>query len=328
MFFTAMRSFAVLAFLTALALVWTDRSRAADLGAPLQAEDTMVPADPHGQWEATIAPIYGWIPGMVGEVGVLGLQTSINVTPIQILRNLDQVFEVLDGYYMGSGLIRYRRVGFFYDANHYRVASVQQFAGERTGTIEVQGPGFGPVQGPDLTLTGGAKVDGVVDVAFSHWLATFAATYRAYQSRRSHLDVFAGVRVTDVKLKIGVVADASVALEGDLRFGPINKTFGFAAGTKVNAIAKDEDTWVDPLVGVRGRTMIDDHWFATGWAMIGGFGIESSFLYDVMGGVGYEWEKGVSAFVGYRASHADYDAGDFNWSLTMHGPLVGVSARF
>ena len=74
--------------------------------------------------------------------------------------------------------------------------------------------------------------------------------------------------------------------------------------------------------------MIDDHWFATGWAMIGGFGIESSFLYDVMGGVGYEWEKGVSAFVGYRASHADYDAGDFNWSLTMHGPLVGVSARF
>ena len=96
---------------------------------------------------------------------------------------LDQVFEVLDGYYMGSGLIRHDRVGFFYDAIHFRVGSVQEFAGERTGTIEIQGPGFGPVQGPDLTLTGGAKLDGIVDVAFSHTIATFAATYRAHQTR-------------------------------------------------------------------------------------------------------------------------------------------------
>lgn len=325
---SVVRSFGLLVSLATLALISIDQTRAADLGEPLEIEDTTIPAEQRAHWEAAIAPIYGWVPGMTGKIGVLGVQASVNVTPIRILRNLDQVFEVLDGYYMGSGLIRHDRVGFFYDAIHFRVGSVQEFAGERTGTIEIQGPGFGPVQGPDLTLTGGAKLDGIVDVAFSHTIATFAATYRAYQTRRSHLDVFAGARVTDVELKVGVVVDASVALEADLSFGPISKTFGVAREGKVNAVLKDEDTWVDPLIGVRGRTMLDENWFATGWAIVGGFGIESSFLYDLMAGVGYEWDNGVSAFGGYRVSHTDYEAGDFQWGLTMHGPLVGVSARF
>jgi hypothetical protein len=325
---SVVRFFGLLASLATLALICTGQAHAADLAEPVEIEETTIPEQQRDPWEATIAPIYGWVPGMTGDVGVLGVQASVNVTPIQILRNLDKVFEVLDGYYMGSGLIRYDRVGFFYDAIHFRVGSVQEFAGERTGTLQIQGPGFGPVQGPDLTLTGQAKVDGIVDVAFSHTIATFAATYRAYQTRRSHLDVFAGARVTDVELKVGVVVDASVALDAKFSFGPISKTFGVARKGKVNAVVKDEDTWVDPLIGARGRTMLDENWFATGWAMVGGFGIESSFLYDLMGGVGYEWDNGVSAFGGYRVSHTDYEDGDFKWGLTMQGPLVGVAARF
>ena len=325
---SVVKSFGLFASVAAFAVIWMSEGRAADLADPLPIQDVQIPTEQQAQWEATIAPIYSWVPGMRGDLGVLGVQASIDVTPIQILRNLDQVFEVLDGYYMGSGLIRYDRIGFFYDAVHYRVGSVQEFAGERTGRLEIMGPGFGPVQGADLTLTGEAKVDGIVDVAFSHTIATFAATYRAYQTRRSHLDVFAGVRVTDVELKIGVVTDLSVAVEANLSFGPISKTFGAAGGTKVNAVAKDEDTWVDPLVGASGRSKLDENWFVTGWAMVGGFGIQSSFLYDVMGGVGYEWENGVSAFGGYRVSHTDYEADVFKWDLTMHGPLLGVSAKF
>jgi len=62
--------------------------------------------------------------------------------------------------------------------------------------------------------------------------------------------------------------------------------------------------------------------------MVGGFGVNSRFLYDVTGVVGYEWKNGWSAHGGYRIADTDYSNGDFKWDVTMQGPIVGVSARF
>ena len=74
---------------------------------------------------------------------------------------------------------------------------------------------------------------------------------------------------------------------------------------KMNDI--DPQAW---LADVLAR-IVGQHWFATGWAIIGGLGVNSDFLYDVMGGVGYEWNNGVSAFAGYRIADPDYSEGDF-----------------
>lgn len=303
-------------------------AQAADLDEYPEEANHRMYQPPEAKWEAAIVPLYGWITGYRGDVGVFGVEASINITPIEVLQNLNDLLETLDGIYMGSGHVRYNRIGFLYDISHIKVASAQEFAGEGSRTVDTSLPGFGPISGPDLSLTVGARVDGIVDVAFSHTMTTLAGTYRAYESRTSNLDLIAGVRITDVDLKIGVVAEAAVAAQATLTLGPISKTVGATAGTQVNASANDGDTWVDPIIGVRGDSRLDKNWFVTGWAMIGGFGASSDLLYDLMGGVGYEWENGLSAFGGYRLADTDYQSGDFKWDLAVHGPIVGLGMKF
>lgn len=289
---------------------------------------TVIEEPTRAQWDAAIVPLYGWVTGVRGNVGVLGLTTSVSVSPGDILSNLGDFLDALDGYYMGSGHIRLRKVGFLYDAVHFRVSSIQQFGGQGSGTFEFSGGGSGPISGPDLSLSAAASVDSIVDVGFSYKMATFAGTYRAYETSTSHLDFLAGARITDVDLKVGVVADLAVAIQATLSIGPISRTVGATSGTQVNAAAQDGDGWVDPIVGIAGRTMLDGNWFMSGWAMVGGFGVNSRFLYDVTGVVGYEWKNGWSAHGGYRIADTDYSNGDFKWDVTMQGPIVGVSARF
>ncbi len=285
---------------------------------------TAVPA----RLEATIVPMYGWVPGINGGVGARGLSTSIDVSPIDVLRNLDDLIEALDGIYIGAGHIRYGKFGFAYDAVYFNLSSVREFSGERSGAINFSRPGVGPFPGRDLTLTAGARVDGIVDVAFSYTMATFAGTYRAYETPTTQVDLVAGARVTDVDVKVGVVVDAAIAAQADLTIGPISKSVGVTAGRQVNASARRNENWVDPIVGVMGRSKLDQNWLVTGWAMMGGFGVNSDFVFDVMGGVGYDLSNGISAFAGYRISHTDYQNAAFQWDLTMHGPVMGVSAKF
>jgi hypothetical protein len=36
----------------------------------------------------------------------------------------------------------------------------------------------------------------------------------------------------------------------------------------------------------------------------------------------------ATLLLGYRALHQDYDHGDFEWDVTMHGPLLGTAVQF
>ena len=51
----------------------------------------------------TIAPFNVWVPGMKGTVGVFGTQASVDVTPIDILRNIGDLVDALDGLYSHVG---------------------------------------------------------------------------------------------------------------------------------------------------------------------------------------------------------------------------------
>ena len=86
---------------------------------------TVIEEPTRAQWDAAIVPLYGWVTGVRGNVGVLGLTTSVSVSPGDILSNLGDFLDALDGYYMGSGHIRHRKVGFLYYAVHFRVSSIQ-----------------------------------------------------------------------------------------------------------------------------------------------------------------------------------------------------------
>ena len=252
---------------------------AADLSDPAQPVSADARIDT--AWEVTISPFYGWIPGFKGDLGVFGLSpVKIDITPIDILKNIDEFIDLLDGVYIGGGQIRRDDLGFMWDVVYFDIRAVDQI--------------------------GGNFVSGTLDVGFSATKALLAGTYRVHETGRSHVDMLAGARITDVDLKVGV----NLGQVGEIISG------------------SDGDTWVDPIIGVRGRANFTERAYFDGWAMIGGFGVQSDLLWDAYGVVGYEFKDWLSAYAGFRGSGTDYKNGTFIWDITMYGPILGFELTF
>ena len=111
-------------------------------------------------------------------------------------------------------------------------------------------------------------------------------------------------------------------LQGNLRFsGPGQRT------------VEDTKTWFDPLVGLQLRTPDPTkRWHAQVYTEIGGFGVGSSFTWQVFPTVGVNLAPWASLEFGYRWLDIDYSAGDedasFKWDVLTQGPVVGFGFRF
>ena len=92
--------------------------------------------------------------------------------------------------------------------------------------------------------------------------------------------------------------------------------------------ANDSETWVDPLVGIRGRANISESFYLTGWGMIGGFGVSSDIMWDVFGGLGYQFSDSFAVVGGYRALGVDYENNGFVYDVVQKGPMLGGVFRF
>ena len=224
-----------------------------------------------------MVPFYGWLMGAKGTIGVFGTITKFDVTPIDILKNLGNYLDVLDGVYMGAGELRYGDFGFFYDVVYTDVFSTQ--------AIEDK------------------FVSGTLDVGFSEVMATLTGSYRVHQANNGHLDVLVGVRIRDINLNVGL-------------------NLNIAALTQ-----SDGDTWVDPLIGGKGRFNVSENVYLSGWTLIGGFGAGSDFMWDVWGNVGYQVNDWFDVFLGFRAEGTDYQSGGFIWDVVQYGPMVGATFK-
>ena len=131
-----------------------------------------------------------------------------------------------------------------------------------------------------------------------------AAEYRLIDGEGGSLDALAGGRLWWVKTELdfdGAILDDS--------------------GT-------DSETWVDPIIGLKGRLNFTPDFYFTSWAMIGGFGVSSDFFWDVMGGLGWNAWDSVSLVAGYRGLGIDYKNDGFVFDVVQHGPIMGAVFRF
>jgi hypothetical protein len=148
---------------------------------------------------------------------------------------------------------------------------------------------------------------GFVDISLTNELTTgtLMGSVRAVEQGNSSLDVMAGARLWHVAGDLRLRGQGGNVVQGDL-----------------------EETWVDPMVGVKGRLQGESSWFATGWGAIGGFGVSSDLGWDVFGGVGYQVTDRVNLLAGYRALGVDYEDDGFVFDAVQHGPLVAGVLRF
>jgi hypothetical protein len=130
------------------------------------------------------------------------------------------------------------------------------------------------------------------------------------------LDIYAGGRAWWQR------ADIQIAATGTLNI------FDLSVSRSGVLSAEKSESWFDPLVGLRLRFVVSGD--------VGGFDVGSKFSWQVLGALDYEICRSRyvtwSEMVGYKALSADYSQGSglsrYEYDLTMHGPIFGVTARF
>lgn len=112
------------------------------------------------------------------------------------------------------------------------------------------------------------------------------------------------------------------------RYWSVDTSLDLDAGTLPSASANGNNSWVDPVIGLRGRLDVADRTYLTGWAYAGGFGAGSEQMADIFGGVGYEFTSVTAGVLGYRWLSVDRRSGDFTYDVEMKGLMAGLRFQF
>ena len=157
----------------------------------------------------------------------------------------------------------------------------------------------------DDEATAGPLFSSVVSTTES-WIVTGTGFYRLIEKPGAFLDVLAGIRYWSV--------DSTLELRS-----------GLLRGRKVS----NKEDWVDPIVGLKGMTNLEDsRFYLSGGVAIGGFGVGSDFMWDVNVNLGYRWTDSISTTIGYRYLDVDYENDGFLYDVAQDGPVLGLSWRF
>ncbi len=139
-------------------------------------------------------------------------------------------------------------------------------------------------------------------------LFSAAYSYELFADQDSNLDAFVGARYWDI--------DTTLKFRGGL---------GLLAGKRVN----NTEDWVDPMVGMKGRTSLGDSaFYLTGWFGLGGFGAGSDLFYDTAINIGYQWNDAIGTTLGYRIYDVDYDDSGFVYDVEQYGVILGLTWNF
>jgi hypothetical protein len=118
-----------------------------------------------------------------------------------------------------------------------------------------------------------------------------------------------------------------VAPEAGFRFTYMRTEIDVHPGRTVDG----SESWVDPLIGSRIGLELTDRWAIIGEGNFGRFGVGADFTWNAQAYVGYEtslFGRPTTFLLGYRALYQDYHHGNFEWDVTMHGPVIGTAVRF
>ena len=144
-----------------------------------------------------------------------------------------------------------------------------------------------------------------IEVESETFIGTFGGAYRVLEGEQGFLDLLAAARVWSV--------DTTLNLDG-----------GLLADREI----QDNQNWVDPVVGIKGRYFFGHGVFLQWLGHVGGTSVNSDSTWDVFGGLGYEFNDTVSAVAGYRHLEVNYEHNGFEFDVQMSGPVIGAVIHF
>jgi hypothetical protein len=145
-----------------------------------------------------------------------------------------------------------------------------------------------------------------ISYEYSQWVLTPSVGYRVIENDGSAMDVFAGVRITNFDTTLASL---------------------FTSGLQIQRSA--DDTWTDPIIGIRGQAGLNGRFVLRYNADIGGFGVSSDLVWQAFLGLGYQISDNATLALGYRGTGVDYSSDTFSTlDVINHGPVLGFEYRF
>jgi opacity protein-like surface antigen len=138
-------------------------------------------------------------------------------------------------------------------------------------------------------------------------IVTLAGTYRVVDDEASYLDILAGARFVSTDVTLSTTRTLPV---------PVTRN------------ASADDTFVDPIVGIRGALPLSARWSVQAMANVGGFGVGSEFSWEAYLGASYAISSAFVADLGFRFLSIDRAADRLDYDLQMFGPVAGITYRF
>lgn len=212
-------------------------------------------------WSTTITP-YIWMAGLSGNAGVGESVSSVD-------EDFSDLVDKLELALMLGLEFRHGAWGIFLDGMYMDLEDKEETAA------------------------------GAVTVGIRQGLASAGGLYRLVENNMLTLDVGAGGRFIDTRLKI-------------------DTPLGSASGST---------DWIDPILVARLRYQVTQKFFLALSGDVGGFEVESDLVWQLTASAGFEFNEWSSLQLGYR--HLDYDYKDdaFVYDMATSGFGIGMSFR-
>ena len=138
------------------------------------------------------------------------------------------------------------------------------------------------------------------------WIVSASGVYNIYHKNQSKVNILAGMRYWSIESELSVTAGVL----------PSNQI-------------ENNKSWVDPIVGLKGRMPLgQSKFFISGLTTIGGFGLGSDLMWDINANLGYQFSDGFSAAIGYRYLDVDYDNDGYVCDISQDGPTMALTWIF
>ena len=243
-------------------------------------------------WQITVSP-YVWALALNGDVGVGKTKANVDASFSDILKNLN-------GALFLSLEVRKGRFGLLSDS---MLAQLEDDGESERGRVKV-----------NATMN-----QYIQNLAGTYRLGTWQLTeFEQAGPLAVTVDPYAGIRYTYLDTE----------LKGKLDLPDLG-----VSGRRTTSQSED---WVDPIVGLRTTWSLGEHWSAVVGGDVGGVNTSDQYSAEAWGLVGYRFglfgENNANVFGGYRVLHQKYETGsgrsEFDWDVTMHGPIAGLKITF
>jgi hypothetical protein len=260
------------------------------IGSPAKAEDAAPAAA--APWKLNVTP-YLWATSLKGKAGVAGKKADVDVSFSDLLKNLN-----------GAVMLDLElRKGPFALMSDTVYANLEDDSSTLQGDLKVKTTANMLIQGLAATYRVGTWQIADFDQAGPLSVA---------------VDPYAGVRYTYLDTE----------LKGKLDLPDL--------GVNAKRTAEGDKQWVDPIIGLRTTWTLGERLSLIAAGDIGGTSQNSDYSWQAVGVVGYRFglfgTDNANLLAGYRALHQKYTDGDgrseFEWDVTIHGPVVGLSITF